>query len=390
MEHLEPFCRTDRQREVLRAVIAGGSNRAAAATLGIDRRLVDRTMARIKFVAAMGGVAPAEDLNHPLPLGQELRGVSTLYHPEKGQVMQWVKTRQSDEARLIAMQEAFDAFKEDLPRYAPVASPQHSTTNLLNCFILTDYHLGMLAWPEETGAPWDLQIAADLLIRWFGTAISLAPDADEAVLTMLGDFLHWDGFDPMTRAHHNLLDADTRFPKLIKTAIRLIRSVIAMLLAKYPRVHVIPAEGNHDPEGMAWLRSFLEVLYEDEPRLTVDGSPDPFYCYEFGDTSLYFHHGHKRKINQVSEVFAAKFRDVWGRTRHSYAHLGHMHHERVLESGLMIVEQHRTLAAPDAYASTHGFMSGRDAKVITYHRRYGRVSQLIISPEMCEGTHEQH
>ena len=48
----------------------------------------------------------------------------------------------------------------------------------------------------------------------------------------------------------------------------------------------------------------------------------------------------------------------------------------------MTVEQHRTLAARDAYSARGGYLSGRDAKVITYHREYGEVSRLTISSDM--------
>jgi hypothetical protein len=51
----------------------------------------------------------------------------------------------------------------------------------------------------------------------------------------------------------------------------------------------------------------------------------------------------------------------------------------------MQIEQHRTLAPKDAYASSGGWMSGRDAKVITYHKERGEVSRLTISPEMVAG-----
>ena len=78
----------------------------------------------------------------------------------------------------------------------------------------------------------------------------------------------------------------------------------------------------------------------------------------------------------------AKFRDVFGRTVNSYAHMGHLHHERELETNLMLVEQHRTLASPDAYASRGGWLSGRSAKVITYHNKHGEVGRCCITPEM--------
>ena len=382
VEILEPYCETEAQRKFLQALIQGGSIGQAAKILGVSRRAAERMSAKIKLKAAIQGVSIEAGLSRPLAAGQELRGYSTLTKNDFGEPT-WVKTRQTDEAAMEMLRAAAEAFKEDLPRYKPVRSPAQHTTNLLNTFIITDYHLGMLSWPEETGEEWDLTKANDLLTRWFQTAVERAPEADMAVLAQLGDFLHWDGLDPVTPTSKHVLDADSRFPKLVRTAIRLLRTTIDLLLKKYPKVHVIMAEGNHDMASSVWLREMLADAYSQEPRLTVDTSPYPYYCVEFGDTSLFFHHGHKKKLEKVSEVFASRFRNVWGRTRHSYAHLGHYHHDRLLETGMMVVEQHRTLAASDAYAARHGYKSGRDAKVDTYHRRFGRVNRIVISPELC-------
>jgi hypothetical protein len=52
----------------------------------------------------------------------------------------------------------------------------------------------------------------------------------------------------------------------------------------------------------------------------------------------------------------------------------------------MTVERHRTLAPADAYASKSGYISGRDAKVITYSKRFGEVSRLIINPDMVDAS----
>lgn len=204
-----------------------------------------------------------------------------------------------------------------------------------------------------------------------------------------GEPLHWsrgksaDHHDALTR---HLLDADTRFQKLVRVAIRAIRRIIGLLLDKHPRVMVVMAEGNHDPASSIWLREWLAAIYENEPRVEVDRSPDPYYCIEWGKTALFYHHGHKRRPGDIDTVFAAKFREVFGRTKHAYAHMGHMHHVDVKETNLMIVEQHRTLAAPDAYASRGGWMSGRDAQVITYHREHGEVGRLRVSPQMLEAA----
>ena len=182
----------------------------------------------------------------------------------------------------------------------------------------------------------------------------------------------------------NLLDSDTRFTKIVRVVIRTVRRIVDMLLLKHKRVHLIMAEGNHDLASSVWLREMFSAMYSRERRITVDTSPDPYYCIEHGKTALFFHHGHKKKPTAVDTVFAAKFRDVFGRTKFAYAHMGHMHSVWQKESNLMIVEQHRTLAASDAYASRGGWISGREASVITYHKDFGFAGRVAITPDMLK------
>jgi hypothetical protein len=157
-----------------------------------------------------------------------------------------------------------------------------------------------------------------------------------------------------------------------------------MLLVKHEFVHIKMLDANHDPVSQIWLREWFSVIYEDEPRVTVDISPSPYNAYEFGNTALFFHHGHKKRVTAVSDVFVAKFREMYGRTKYAYAHTGHLHSIDVKENNLMIVEQHRTLAAPDAYSARGGWISGRDAKVITYSKEYGEVSRVTINSDMLK------
>src|SRR5690606_16242563 len=128
--------------------------------------------------------------------------------------------------------------------------------------------------------------------------------AETAVLAQIGDLLHWDGFESVTPTNRHILDGDSRFPKMVRAAIRVLRRVIRNLLAKHKRVHVIMADANHDPASEVWLREMFAAFYEDEPRLTVDQSCGSYYAYRHGDVSLFIHHGHRRKISDVDAVFA--------------------------------------------------------------------------------------
>lgn len=382
-ENLKQYAITDRQKELLDAVEQFGGYRAASRALGISHTTILDSVQSVKRYAASKGYSPEHDMVRPVPEPFVVRGTSTYYNAEGKASGQWVKTRVDDAKLQQMMKEAVEALKEDVPRLAAIPAPVGAISDhLLNCYVITDYHMGMLSWDEETGENWDLAIAEDLVIRWFEQAVALSPNAETAVFAQMSDFLHFDGMDAVTPASKHLLDVDTRFAKLVRAAIRVLRRIIDMLLNKHLNVHIIMADANHDPVSQIWLREWFAVLYENEPRVMIDQSPNPYNAYEFGKVMLGFHHGHKRKVTNVTEVFAAQFREMFGRTKYAYVHTGHLHHIDVKENNLMIVEQHRTLAPGDAYSARGGWLSGRDAKVITYDNRYGEVSRLTINSDM--------
>ncbi len=322
-----------------------------------------------------------------IPLGQRIKGVSALLDPDGREVLKWVKTGEDRDFQSEAMQAALDAAKEDLPRVTLVPPPADSVADILNQFTVTDSHFGMLAHREETGADYDLKIAEQLLLDWFASAVHCAPMAHTAVLAQLGDLLHHDSLESVTPASRHVLDADSRLHKVVRVVMRTLRRIIDMLLQKHQHVHVIMASGNHDPASSVWVRELLAALYENEPRLTVDRSPALYYAYEWGKTGLYYHHMHKRGLNDLDRVFAGMFREMFGRCEFNYGHGGHLHSNAVVSTQLMHIERHETLAAPDAYAAGGGWLSGRSAKVITYSRRFGEVGRLTLRPAMVAGAY---
>jgi hypothetical protein len=317
------------------------------------------------------------------PEGFAVQRIATYTGPDGRIVGQWQTATRDAEDTAAALRTVVDELKQDLPRVAPTKGPAHTNALLLNQYTITDLHMGMLAWGEETrGDNYDLQIAEQLLTDWFSAAIAMAPDAQVGLLAQLGDLMHHDSHESVTPAHRNVLDADSRLQKVIRVVIRVWRRIVAMLLEKHERVHLIMEAGNHDPASSAWLRELLFAMYEDEPRVTVDNSPSLYHAYEWGKTALFYHHGDKRKVKNVDHVFAGMFREIYGRAAYSYGHVGHLHSDEVVETNLMRVERHRTLAPADAYAAGGGWLSKRDAKVLTYHKEYGEVSRITLSPEM--------
>lgn len=317
-----------------------------------------------------------------VPDGHSIKGISAFVDESGREIAKWVKTKKEFPTEDL-IRTVVNELKKEIAPVKPTKAPNSCEKLLLNQYTVTDSHFGQLSWGEETGGnDYDIKKAEKLLLDWFTMAISLAPAADTAIFAQLGDFMHHDSIQSVTPEHRNVLDADSRLQKIIRVVIRVARQIISMLLAKHRKVHIIWASANHDPASSAWMRELLASLYNDEPRVTIDNSPDIYYSYEFGDVALFYHHGHRKSINNIDSVFAGKFKELYGNSKKTYGHIGHMHSDGVVESNLMRVERHRTLAPADAYSSGLGHTSGRDAKIIIYHAKFGEVSRITVSPEM--------
>lgn len=373
------------QQKYIDAINKYGSGRAAARALGIHKSAINEAIQRVKRAAALKMYSPEHHLIHPIAPGQKARGASALYRRgEPEPLLTWIKSSADEDARAEILKAAYEAMAEELPRLKPVKAPAKTIDALCNLIVFSDYHVGQLSWHREGGADWDLKIAESMLLNSFIHMVESAPKASACVLCLQGDFLHTDGLLPLTPGHKNVLDADGRFSKIVATAIRVIRKLIAYALAKHDTLHLIICEGNHDEASSMWLRQMFAAMFEDEPRMTVNDSELPYYVHQHGEVMLGFHHGHKINNEQLPMLFAAQYPKMWGATSKRYAHCGHRHHVDEKEYAGMSVAQHPTLAARDAHASRGGWISDRAANVVTYHKRFGKVGQTVVCPEMFE------
>lgn len=378
---------TQRQIEYIEAVEKYASKDKAAKALNVNYRTLTRSLESLKIKAAQQGHSPAHDMTHTVPDGFKVRGVSTYYDQEGKPRGQWVKSSADDVRRHEAMQEAYAAMADDLPRLSAVAKPRGTSEDLVTVYTLTDSHVGALCWGAETmSGDWDLSIAEATLTGCFARMVEASPDAKTGIVAQLGDFLHSDGssaLSPVTPTSGHVLDQDGRFSKVVGVAVRILRRVIDMALKKHERVIVLLAEGNHDISSSVWLRTMFAALYEREPRVTIIDQALPYYAVQHGKTMLCWHHGHLHKNDKLPILFASQFPQMWGATSKRYAHTGHRHHVEEKEHSGMTVIQHSTLAARDAYAARGGWMSERQATAITYHAQYGEVGRVVVTPEMC-------
>ena len=359
--------------EAVEQVRIHGSISAAARANNMNRRTFGcRYAIGVQRTAALGVEEP-----------YMIRGTSTLFDGEGKAKLQWVKTKEDEKRRMALIEKAIRYRSEQItPRPPVLLSPNETPSDeLCNLVTLTDCHVGALAWDREAGEDWDLGIAQENLTRCFVGMIRAMPAAGTCIVNQLGDFLHTDGLVPITPAHGHILDADSRFQKIVEVAAEILEDVIVAALEKHSKVHVIMAEGNHDESSSVWLRIMFKRIFRDDPRVSVEDNPLPYYAYQHGKVMLAFHHGHKLKPAALPAWFATKYSRMWGDTVARFGHSGHQHHLHEKDEMGMRWLQHPTLAASDAYSARGGWLSPREAIGITYDTE-GEASRLFVRPKM--------
>ena len=379
------FCNTERQRTIIYLCLEEGlSQRLAGVQLGCTRNAVKNVIQAVKENAASRGYSPDHDWHNPVPDGHKIKGVSTFYDENGNAVRQWVKSQTDEQRQFEILVERLEASLINAPKFKSLPAPKSSNSDLLTLLTITDFHLGMYAYEAETGDDWDVKIAETVFLNAINDMIKASPKSGTGMLCQLGDFLHWDGILSVTPQSGHILDADTRYGKLVEMAMSVMAEAVALMLKKFDKVVVISAEGNHDISGSIWLRKHIKHLFSNEPRLDVIDNDFPYYAHLHGKTMLGFHHGHKMKLASLHKLFASepRFRSMWGKAEFAYLHTGHYHHERVIEDGGAIAEMHPTLSGRDAYAARGGWVSARGAKCITYDKIQGEVSRITVRPRL--------
>lgn len=170
---------------------------------------------------------------------------------------------------------------------------------------------------------------------------------------------------------------------MLRVGVQAMKHVVDSALSKHKRVHVINEIGNHDDHTSVMLSLVLEAYYENNPRVTIDTSPDVFHWYEYQNNLIGVHHGHKCGPAVLYKVMAEQQREACGRCQHRYWYIGHVHHAVRQDIGGQVVESFRILAPRDSHHHGKGYSSPRDICSITIHPEHGECFRSTVNVEAC-------
>ncbi len=309
-----------------------------------------------------------------------IHGKSTLYDAEGNPKLQWIKENVAvDPSALVAAMA--DACKTVKPPPYIIRRPLERGSEALAFYPISDLHLGMYCWEQETGKNWDLKIAEAELNDANDRLLSRTPNTRYACILGGGDALHADNGDNETARGKNKLDVDGRYGKVLDAACRFfVRRVDAALL-KHDHVDVRILPGNHDEHSSIALAHFLAAWYRSDPRCTVNTSPSAFWFCRYGTTFLAATHGHKARAAALPPIMAARKPALWGASQFRYAHTFHLHkgEKSMGEAGGASYEVHGVAIPQDYWSYGEGFIAQRKMQSIIYSPTEGETDRYTVN-----------
>lgn len=371
--------------QIIAAIEEMGSQAAAAIHLGMNKRTLERRLAKIRDQQTD---PHSHTSGFEMPEGHIVRGTSTLLDAETGEPkLEWIKTSLDKQSQVDAAKQAVEA----LTKQIEPATPKESSgvaDNLMTVIPITDMHIGMYAWGQETGEDYDTEKATRALTASIDYLVDMAPPSNRCVILQLGDFFHADNLEGVTNRSKNVLDMDTRMPRVIDAGMVALRHCVDKALERHGKVTLVNVAGNHDEILGHALRSAFKMLYTNEPRVEVLDAPSSRQYVRFGKVLIGATHGHQTKDRDLPGIMATEKAEWWGQTKHRVFFRGHHHHDNRVEYNGCIVEQLRSGGANDAYAVEHGYLSGRDMKCIVYDPECGEMSRTTCSIDLVRQMYD--
>lgn len=385
----------EQAQEAVDALALHGTQTAAASSLGIARGTFQNRLAAASryglngFEPVPAGFEVASVSHGPNgdfvkmrpegpatvpPEGLVLKGASVLSRDGR-EVVRWDKYGSDGQLSDATLAKAVREAMEDCPLTYDTHPYYNTAPHLLTVIPLIDWHVGLLAWEEETGSNYDLNIAQDTLRRAMTDLVEATPPSAKCVVLGLGDLLHFDGYEAKTERSGNMLDTDSRYPKVLRAALQLVKYTIDLALTRHETVDVRIMAGNHDTRAALAVAIALAEGYDKHPRVTVNDCPSYIWFERYGKVLLGATHGDKAKMSDMPLLMAVDRPEDWAASTRRRVFTGHIHHERLREVGGVVVESLRSPVAKDAWHSFEGYRAGRSVYAYTFWTDGSRMAR---------------
>ena len=305
------------------------------------------------------------------------------------QVKVWLKSRKP----VMEMEQIRQDFIDELKKISPKVEPKKyepaidKAPNMLQINIF-DLHFGKLAWKEETGASYNIEIAAELFNDAIDTFIEDTKEfhIDKILFPVGNDFFNSDHAYPYNSTTKGTSQTESNVWKETFTKGRQLLVENIKKLSKIAPVDVIIVLSNHDMERGYYLGDSLEAYFHNDSNVNINNGPTTRKYYKYHNILLGFVHGDKESINNLPLIMCQEQAVNWGLTKYREFHLGHIHHSKstiynpIRELQGVMIRHMPSLSASDAWHVESGYIgSKRSAEAYLWSQDKGLKSILYYT-----------
>lgn len=431
------FATTEKQREVIQAVIEAGTIRQAATELGMAVGTVSGICTRVRRKAAEAGFKDETTRSSEGHVGEEFdleesgdtANLKIVSHKPLTEEEVLAKAGLSDSKWRIKshrkwtvtmklrelvdadkglyaekptsiwnyhyvferlapkkIQDSVEAIVENWnpPKLRKITKKSHGSGEHMIEIDLFDVHFGKLCWDEgTTGKNYDLNVAkedfvgaVDTLLERIGTY-----DAGKFLLPIGNDFFQTDNWEGTTTAG-TAVAFDDRISKVFQCGYEAVVEVIERLRDIAP-VEPVWVPGNHDLNTSWHLFFLLSQRFRDDKHVKFDLSSRKRKYIEWGESVIGFQHGHQMKPEKMVMIAPTEFPE-WGYKRFREIHCGHVHTRRdfkfmsASEHAGTMVRYMAALSETDEWHYDNGYVGNkRAAEAIAWHLDEGPVGTAM-------------
>ena len=303
------------------------------------------------------------------------------------QVKLWLKKKQV----LFELHNVRQEFLEDLKKLSPQVpsnfrkQPQEGKLLEITVF---DLHFGKVAWHEEVGENYNIEIATQRFNDCIDYFIDLykGTSLDRILLPISNDFYNSDRAHPFNSTTSGTpQEEDTRWQNTFRKGRELLITNIQKL-SKIAPVEVKVVPGNHDYERSFYLGDSLEGWFHNDQNVNIDNSPNPRKYFSYGKNLIGFTHGNNEKLADLPMIMAQENPTAWAMSYYREFHLGHLHHKKegrfnaTNELQGVMVRHMSSLSGTDSWHHKKGYIGARkSAEAFLWDKEKGLLNQSYFN-----------
>lgn len=223
---------------------------------------------------------------------------------------------------------------------------------------LTDFHFGMLAWGEETGTDYNLEIATkkfrDIIqdiIRKTSTF-----NFSKIYFVFCHDFFHCNNQQGTTNKGTQV-ETSGRMFEIFNRGVELLVEAIETLKQIAP-VETVWLHSNHSADTSYYAVKCLEAYYRNDNNVIIDTKSTPRKYRKFGKCLLGMAHG-DNEGKRANVIMQTEEPQLFGETKFREMHLGHQHHEKVEDINGVVIRYLPSPAPADRWHTELGFLGAQ-------------------------------